>query len=163
MVKVVQSTDHLRYTVADTRVGKPIKLKVLRKGNQEKQLTVKLAERTAEAVARARDEAFQEEQGELFAGLRVRNLTPSIAERYGYPSNEAGVIVTEVVGDSDAARQGIRPGSLIQEMEWEPVDNLETYSRLVAKLKQENKEKILLYIKSPDGLRGGYITIRIST
>ena len=161
--KVVQSTDHLRYTVADTRVGKPIKLKVLRKGSQEKQLTVKLAERTAEAVARARDEAFQEEQGELFAGLRVRNLTPSIAERYGYPSNEAGVIVIEVVGDSDAARQGIRPGYLIQEMEWEPVDNLETYSRLVAQLKTENKEKVLLYIKSPDGLRGGYITIRIST
>ena len=159
--EVVQSMEHLRYTVAAKKVGKPIKLKVLRKGSQEKQLTVKLAERTAEAVDRARDEMFQEERGVLFAGLRVRNLKPSITERYGYPSNETGVIVTEVTNNSDAARQGIRPGALIQEMEWEPVDNLETYSRLVAKLKKENKEKVLLYVKSPNGQGGGYVTIKI--
>ena len=160
--EVVRDINHLRYTVAAKRVGKPIKLKVLRKGTQEKQLTVKLAERTAETVARANREFLYEEQEQTFAGLRVRNLTPAIAERYGYPSNETGVIITEVADDSDAARQGIRPGFLIQEIEWEPVDNLDTYIQLVTELKKQNKEKVLLYIKSPNGLRGGYITVRIS-
>ena len=168
--EVVQSTEHLMYTVAAKRVGKPIKLKVLRKGTQEKILTVKLAERTAEVVARADDRAIQEEQGEMFAvfaGLSVRNLTRSIAGRYGYPSNETGVIVTQVADDSDAARQGIRPGFLIQEIEWKSVDNLDTYIELVTELKKQNKEKVLLYVKSVDGLRRGYVsryvTVRVST
>ena len=62
----------------------------------------------------------------------------------------SGVVVTEVAEGSDAEKEGIRPGYLIQEMEWMPIDNLETYSKLVAKLKKENKEKVLLYVKSPD-------------
>ena len=162
--EIVRDSQHLVNIVAATKVGKPVKLTVLRKGTEKKQLTVKLEERTAETMARHDEQrAFPGGQEELFAGIRVRNLTRAIAERYGYAPNETGVIITSVESNSDAERQRIRPGSLIQEMEWEPVDNLETYSRLVAKLKQENKEKVLLYIKSPDGLRGGYITIRIST
>lgn len=165
--EVVRDINHLRYTVAAKRVGKPIKIKVLRKGSQEKQLTVKLAERTAEAVARAEGSTIQEDQTELFAGLRVRNLTPSIADRFGYASKETGVIVAEVADDSDAARQGIKPGALIQEIEWEPVDNLDTYIEIVTELKKQNKEKVLLYVKSVDGLRGGYVsgyvTVRVST
>ena len=165
--QTVRNIDHLRYTVASKTVGKPIKLKVLRKGTQEKQLTVKLAERTAETVVRAEGRFIQEEKAETFAGLRVRNLTPSIADRYGYPSNETGVIVEEVAEDSDAARQGIRPGSLIQEIEWEPVDNLDTYIELVTEVKKQNKEKVLLYVKSVDGLRrgyvSGYVTVRVAT
>ncbi len=165
--EVVRDINHLRYTVAAKRVGKPIKIKVLRKGTQEKQLTVKLAERTAEAVARAEGSTIQEDQTESFAGLRVRNLTPSIADRFGYASKETGVIVAEVADDSDAARQGIRPGALIQEIEWEPVDNLDTYIEIVTELKKQNKEKVLLYVKSVDGLRGGYVsgylTVRVAT
>ncbi len=161
--EVVQSMEHLRYTVTAKKVGKPIKIKVLRKGTEEKTLTVKLAERTAEAVARADSRIIEEIQTDHFAGLRVRSLTPSTAERYGYPSTETGVIIAEVEYDSDAARQGIRPGFLIQEIEWKSVDNLDTYVELVAELKKQNKEKVLLYVKSPNGLRGGYITVRTST
>lgn len=165
--EVVQNVEHLMYIVAAKRVGKPIKLKVLRKGTQEKQLTVKLAERTAEAIARSEGRAIQEERGEMFAGLRVQNLTRSITGRYGHPSNETGVIITEVAEDSDAARQGIRPGSLIQEIEWKPVDDLDTYLELVTELKKQNKEKVLLYVKSPPfpvgRSDGGYITVRVST
>ena len=161
--EVVRDTDHLRYTVAAKKVGKPIKLKVLRKGTEEKQLTVRLAERTAETVARAEGRAIQEEPTALFAGLRVQGLTPAIAERYGYVSNETGVIVAEVADDSDAARQGIRPGFLIQEIEWKSVNSLDAYIELVAELKKQNKQKVLLYVKSPDGIRSGYITVRTST
>lgn len=165
--EIVRDSNHLKSTVAAKTVDKPIKIKVLRKGTQEKQLTVKLAERTPEAVARGESRFIQEEQGETFAGLRVRNLTPSIAERYGYPSTETGVIITEVENDSDTARQGIRPGYLIQEIEWKSVDNLDTYIQLVTELKKQSKEKVLLYIKSPPSPVGrsdsGYITVRVST
>lgn len=160
--EIVRDPQHLMNIVAATKVGKPVKLTVLRKGTEKKQLTVKLEERTAETMARHDEQrAFPGGQEELFAGLRVRNLTATIARRYGYSSSDTGVIITGVEPDSDAEREGIRPGFLIQEMEWEPIDNLETYSRLVEELTDENRGQVLLYVKFPNGNGGKYITIKI--
>lgn len=159
----VRGLQHLMHTVAATKVGKPVKLTVLRGGSEEKQLTVKLVERTAEVVDRSEQRVFRGGQRESFAGIRVRNLTAAVSERYGYASDETGVIVTEVESGSDAEKKGIGPGYLIQEMEWRPVGDLDAYYQLVEKLKAENKEKVLLYVKSPDGRGGGYVTIKVSS
>lgn len=161
--KTIRGIQHLMHTVAATNVGKPVKLTVLRGGSKEKQLTVKLVERTAEVISQSERRVLPGEQEELFAGIRVQDLTRAIAERYGYTSSETGVIVTDVENDSDAEKKGIKPGYLIQEMEWRPVGDLDTYSDLVKKLKEEKKEKVLLYVKSPDGREGGYVTVKIST
>ncbi len=162
--KTVRDTQHLMNIVAATKVGKPVKLTVLRKGSEEKQLTVKLEERTVETMARHDEQqAFPQRQGESFVGLHVRNLTPTIARRYGYSSNDTGVIVTSVESGSDAARKNIRPGYLIQEIEWKPIDNLDTYSHLVEQLKAEKKQKVILYVKAPNDQGGGYVTLTIRT
>ena len=152
----VRDTSHLQLLVGAAKIGKPVDLTVLREGNQEKQLTVKLEKRTEEVIVK-----LNEEQQKSFAGFHVRNLTPAIAERYGYSSDEKGVIIAEVERGSDAAQKGIRPGSLIQEMEWMPIDNLETYSRLAEQLTEENKKQVLLYVKSPNRQGGGYVTIKV--
>ncbi len=159
--KTIRDSSHLMHLVGASEVGKSVEMVVLRNGTQEKRLTVKLEKRTEEVLAKL-SEAPDSKQQEAFAGLSVENLTPAIAERYGYASNEPGVIVTNVVKGSDAEKKGIRPGYLIQEMEWRSVGDLETYSGLVEKLKEENKEKVLLYVKSPDGRGGGYVTIEAS-
>ncbi|MDE0323909.1 MAG: Do family serine endopeptidase [Candidatus Poribacteria bacterium] len=156
--EAVQDIYHLTLLVGAAEIGKPVDLTVLREGNREEQLTVKLEKRTEEVLTR-----LTEEQQEFFAGFQVQNLTPLYAEEYGYASDEKGVIVRGVERDSDAARQGIRPGSLVQEMEWRPIDDLETYSRLVNQLKQEKKEQVLFYVKSPHGQGGGYVTVKIPT
>ena len=154
--ETVRDMSHLQLLVGAAKVGKPADLTVLREGNQEKSLTVKLEKRTEEVIVR-----LNEEQQKSFAGFQVRNLTPAIAERYGYSSDEKGVIIAKVERGSDAAQKGIRPGSLIQEMEWMPIDNLETYSRLAEQLTDENKKQVLLYVKSPNGQGGGYVTIKV--
>ena len=159
--ETIRDSAHLMHVVAASQVGKSVEMVVLRDDGKEKRLSVKLEKRTEEAITRLNEERAGKQQ-EAFAGLRVQDLTPAIAERYGYASNETGVIVTDVAEESDAERKGIKPGYLIQEMEWRPVDNLETYSQLVSRLKAENKEKILLYVKSPDGRDGGYVTIEVS-
>ena len=156
--EAVQDIYHLTLLVGAAEIGKSVDLTVLREGNREEQLTVKLEKRTEEVLTR-----LTEEQQEFFAGFQVQNLTPLYAEEYGYASDEKGVIVRGVERDSDAARQGIRPGSLVQEMEWRPIDDLETYSRLVNQLKQEKKEQVLFYVKSPHGQGGGYVTVKIPT
>ena len=162
----IRDWSHLRHVVGATQVGKSVDVVVLRKGGKEKQLTVKLGKRTEEASATLNAPEEKESSSvetESFAGIRVQNMTPAIAERYGYPSDEKGVIVTQVERGSDAAKKGIVVGSLIQEMEWISIDDLESYSRLAEQLTNENKKQVLLYVKSPNGQRGGYITVKVST
>ena len=154
--ETVRDMSHLLLLVGAAKIGKSVDLTVLREDNQEKQLSVKLEKRTEAVLAK-----LNEEQQKSFAGLQVRNLTPAIAERYGHSSDEKGVIITGVERGSDAERKGIRPGSVIQEMEWMPIDNLETYSRLAEQLTDENKKQILFYVKSPNGQGGGYVTIKV--
>lgn len=179
--ETIRDINHLMYVVAATEVGKSVEVIVLRGDTQEKRLTVKLGKRTEEVLAELTDQLEEaekartsvesvgkarlnrDEQQEAFAGLQVQNLTPAIAERYGYASDEKGIIVTQVESGSNAAEKGIVPGYLIQEMEWTTIEDLESYSRLVEELTNENKKQVLLYVKSPNGQGGAYVTIKVST
>ena len=175
--ETIRDSNDLMHVVAATEVGKSVKVTVLRGNNEEKQLTVKLGKRTEEAIAKLNAQLYaaptgaelgqarlnSDEQKESFAGLQVEKLTSAIAERYGYASDEKGVVVTQVESGSTAEEKGIVPGSLIQEMEWTSIDDLESYARLVEQLTNENKKQVLLYVKSPNGHGGAYVTIKVST
>jgi serine protease Do len=152
----IEDLSHLRNIVAATRVGKSVEVEVLRKG-KEKQLTVKLGKRTEESLATLREE----EQGLLFAGLRVQNLTPADAIRHGYSENETGVIVTRVETGSEAEKKGIKPGYLIQEMEYTKIKDLNVYADVLRNIRTNKENRILLYVKSPDGEGTGYVTLNL--
>lgn len=176
--ETIRDWQHLLHVVAATEVGKSVKVTVLRGDNEEKQLTVKLGKRTEAVIAKLNAQVAEAEragtrvkdvwhnrddQQETFAGLQVQELTPAIAERYGYASDEKGVVVTQVGSGSNAEEKGIVPGSLIQEMEWTSIDDLASYSRLAEQLTNEQKNQVLLYVKSPNGQGGAYVTIKVST
>ena len=176
--ETIRDINDLMHVVAATEVGKSVEVIVLRGDNNEKRLTVTLGKRTEEVIAKLNAELEEvettqteldraglnrDEQEEAFAGLHVQNLTSEIAERYGYASDEKGVVVTQVESGSNAEEKGIVPGSLIQEMEWTTIDDLASYSRLVEQLTNENKKQVLLYVKSPNGQGGAYVTIKVST
>ena len=155
----IRDMHHLRHSVGATKIGKSVEVIVLRKGDEEKRLTVKLGKRTAETMATLNE---RRQEQEAFAGLGVQDVTPAIAERYGYSASETGVVVTQVARGSDAEKKGIKPGFLIQEMEWITIDNLETYTRVTQQLETEDKKRILLYVRLPNGRGGDYVTISVS-
>ncbi len=176
--ETIRDSNHLMHVVAATEVGKSVEVTVLREDNEEKRLTVKLGKRTEEVIAKLNAQLAEAEKTgirvervgqkrdkpqEAFAGLQVQELTPEIAERYGYASDEKGVVVTQVESGSNAEKKGIVPGSLIQEMEWTSIDDFESYSRLVEQLTNEKKKQVLLYVKSPNGQGGAYVTIKVPT
>lgn len=140
----IKDMSHLRHTVAATRVGKSVEVEVLREGKEE-QLTVKLGKRTEESLATL----TEEERGLVFAGIRVQDLTPADALRHGYSENETGVIVTRVETGSEAEKKGIKPGCLIQEMEYAPIKDLKGYADVLRKIRDNKETRILLYVKSP--------------
>ena len=161
----VRDLYHLRHIVGAAKVGKSVEVTVIRESGEEERLTVKLGKRTQETLASLSPDVelpiirqADEEEGTL-AGLQVQELTPEIAERYGYASDEKGVVVTQVEPGSNAEQKGIKPGYLIQELEWMPVDDLESYARIAKQLKAQNKRRVLLYVRLPDNLGGDYVTL----
>ena len=162
----VQDTVHLQHIVGATKVGKSVEVTVIRENGEEERLTVKLGRRTQETLASLSPneelpiviKQADQEEGTL-AGLQVQELTPEMAERYGYASGEKGVIVTQVEPGSNAEKKGIKPGYLIQELEWMPVDDLESYARIAKQLKTQNKRRVLLYVRLPDNRGGDYVTL----
>ena len=149
----IKDMSHLRHAVAATPVGKSVKVDVLRDG-KEKQLTIKLGRRTEETVASLKELNF--------AGLRVQDLTPEIATELGYSEDDTGVVITHVEKGSDAERKGIKPGYLIQEMEYATIKDFKAYSMILNKIKQNNETRILLYVKSPNREGTGYVTLNIT-
>jgi serine protease Do len=141
--KPVKSTGQLRIIVASTDVGKPVAVKVIRDG-REKILTVKIGKLSGESIVFAGGE-FSSEDVEALAGLKVKNLTSEIAERYGYEEEE-GVVVTEVSPESVAYKEGIRPGDLIREVERKPVKKVENYKKITKELK--GQKTVLLFVKN---------------
>ena len=81
--EMIQNSSHLMHVVAASHVGKSVEMVVLRDDGKEKRLSVKLEKRTEEAITRLNEEREGRQQ-EAFAGLSVQDLTPAIAERYGY-------------------------------------------------------------------------------
>ena len=162
----VQDFHHLRHLVGATRAGKSVGVTVIRENGTEKRLIVKLGRRTQETLASLtpneeppRIAPVEVEEVKTFAGLHVEDLTPEIAERYGYTSGEKGVIVTKVEPGSNAEKKGIKPGYLIQELEWTPIDDLESYDLVTWQLKAENKKRAILYVRLPDNQGGDYVTL----
>lgn len=152
----IKDTSHLKHIVAATPVGESVKVEVLREG-KAKHLTITLGKRTGEVVA-----SLNQAPKLSFAGLQVEGLTPALAAQYGHPEGKKGVIVTKVEADSDAEKKGIKPGYLIQEVEYATIKNFETYSNIVGKIKANNEKRILLYVKSPDAEGTGYVTLNIA-
>jgi serine protease Do len=147
--KPVKNSGQLRITVASTDIGKPVDVKIIRDG-REKILSVKIGKLSGEKIASAGGEVSPEDVKPL-AGLKVSNLTPEIAERYGY-EKEDGVVVTEIAPGSPAYEKGIRPGDLIKEVEKQTVTNVKDYRKIAGELK--NKKSVLLLVKHHSGATG---------
>jgi len=89
-------------------------------------------------------------------GLVVQDLTEELAEKFGYRESQ-GVLVAEVEQGSPAARVGIRPGHLIEEVNRKRVHNMDKFVKALAQSKQT--KSVLFRIR--DGEFSRYVAIRI--
>jgi serine protease Do len=81
-------------------------------------------------------------------GLTVQNLTPELAERFGWSKGETGVVISAVEPGSSAAEARLRQGDVIQEVNRRKVKNLRDYNLALESTKKE--ASLLLLIKRGD-------------
>lgn len=143
----VDKVANFRNRVSLTAPGTKVKLTILRDGERET-VKVKIGKLDTE-VASAKSGSSDLPK----FGLSLQQLTPELAERFGY-DDEKGVLVAGVESGSLADRAGIRRGSLILEIDRQRVTSVKKAKKL---LKTKKKSHLFL-IQQGEGTR--YVAIK---
>jgi len=149
--KDIEDVFQLRNTVASTPIGKVVKIHVKRRG-KSRVFKVKIGE-LPESSATS-EKTRKDITGKV--GMSVQELTPDLAQRFGYRGDK-GVVVMNVELGAPAQGAGIRSGDLIKEINRKPIRNLNDYTRVVSSLKA--KSDILFLIRR--GQYTQYVVVRV--
>ena len=153
--KKLDDVANLRNRVALTPPDSKVTLQLIRDG-QKKNIDVIIGEQPSD-LSRAARGSRGRGHGSLFEkmGMSLQDLTPELAEQFGYTRGQ-GVLIAEVTPDSPAARVGMQPGQLIEEVNKVRVHNL---VELKKALKQaRNPKQILLRVRA--GEFSQYVVLR---
>ncbi len=144
--KPIKDPTDLLITIADIPPGTTVEIKVVRKGGEEKILKAKITER--ETNEEGQQPAASADKD---IGFKVRELTPRLASRLGYRTEE-GLIITEVTRYSEADRKGIQSGDVILEVNQ---IKMRTMGDLEAILKKAKAGDAIMLLLRREGNGGG--------
>lgn len=132
--KEVTDSGILRDEVANTQMGKEVKVTLLRQGKKEDR-TVKIGnqEQSAKAMAAVGKERL---------GVEVKALDSKEAEKYGLESNQ-GVMVTKVDSKGPLEKAGFEVGDLILAINNQPIVGLDGFNIVVSTLKPHENVTIV--------------------
>jgi len=80
-------------------------------------------------------------------GLTLQKPTDQLREKYGLSDKLKGVVVTKVAPNSPAAEKQLQPGDVILEVDQKPVATPQEVTDIVAKLQQQKKKSVLLFVE----------------
>jgi len=122
--------------IASRKAGSKVMLAFLRNGKSQ-ETSVTIADRAKLFAARLGDEQDSEDDNapkQSKFGLTVRKVTPEMAERLDIPSGK-GVIVQDVKPGSFAEDVNVGRGDIVLEINRQPVNNEDDFSRIESSLK----------------------------
>jgi serine protease Do len=136
---------NLRNRIALTPPDSKVTLQLIRDGHP-KNMDIIIGEQPSNLSRSARGSKGMG-HGSLFEkmGMSLQDLTSELADQFGYTRGQ-GVLIAEVAPDSPAARVGMQPGQLIEEVNKVRVHNL-TELKKALKL-AENPKQILLRVRA---------------
>lgn len=134
--KKVEENDDLPLMVAQTAIGKEVKVEVFRKGKKQN-IRVKVEE-----LKDSGEESEGEPEGESRLGIAVQDITPEIARGLGLDSS-TGVVITNVSPESEAERKGLRRGDVILEVNSQSVESSADFRKFTKDL-PKNRPLVLL-------------------
>jgi serine protease Do len=155
--KAVKTGDELVADIASRKPGSKITLGYIRNGKKD-EASVTVADRAKLFASRlGDDEGNGNESGpkESKFGITVRAVTPEIADRLEIPASR-GVIVQEVKPGSFGDDIGVARGDVILQINKQPVNSEEEFSRIQSSLKS-GQDVVFLVRQRAAGAQDGTI------
>ncbi len=79
-------------------------------------------------------------------GLTLASLTPDLRQQFGIAETVDGVVVTSVADDGPAAKRGLQPGDVIEQVGSAPVATPQQVASLAKAARAENRNAVLLLV-----------------
>ncbi|MBN1898417.1 MAG: DegQ family serine endoprotease [Spirochaetes bacterium] len=136
--KEVNDSNKLRNTVADVKPGESVKVLLLRKG-KKMTLKIKIGEMPSDEQIAKTEQAV-----EGWLGMKAENITAQYASQFNLDSDESGVIVVGVAGDSTAGSQGIQVGDVIKKINNNDIKNIDDFTEFTKKYGKEDSFLFLI-------------------
>lgn len=149
----IKDENDLRFKIADIEPGTKVRIKVIRDG-KEKTLIPTIAKLESEE-----EEETPAASGKDL-GISVTPMTPRLARRYGYTTQE-GLLITQVDRYSEAARKGIQQGDIILEVNRKKVNSVKDLENVVKKTKSGGAILLLIRREENGDLTDLIQTLRI--
>lgn len=149
---VVNDANALRSRVATTVPGKELAIGVIRDGKPV-ETKVELGRLESEEPGTTRAAA----ESPTRLGLQLQDLDRALAEQLGF-TGDHGVVITRVEPGSQAFLKGIEPGSVVTEVNRQPVANIQEFKDALENGKKKNS--VLLNIEKDGNSR--YVALKLS-
>jgi len=136
----------LRNKIAMTTPDTTIKLQIIRNGH-EQSIAVTIGEQPSSFGTPAQKKISRPQSDSTLEnmGLSLQDLNADLADQFNYTKGQ-GVLIAQVAPDSPAARVGLRPGQLIEEVNQTRIHSLAELKNILKKT--GNPKKILLRIRA---------------
>ncbi len=138
--KTINSSRELSMTIAGSRVGEKVSVKLIRDG-KEKSLKVKLGKKPENG-----SESVDPDSGFDLFGFRLKKMNNDMARKFGYPENIDGLVVIEIEQGSKASNTGVRHGDILMEINRHKVSTIGEYEKHLGEI-DKGKTVQLLFIR----------------
>ena len=138
----IRDPRHLIMTVSQLAPGSEVKVELLRE-KERKTVTATLTRRDEDTIAKDDGAPGAKEEGVL-NGVGVGDLTAEMRAQTQIPARVKGALITSIEPDSPAARQGLREGDIIMELDRRPCTNADEAVKLSEEIKGP-KVLVLIY------------------
>jgi len=154
----VKDNTDLTRRVAMARAGETIRLDVLRNGRpvtltvrsgvrpSERELAARTGAATPDTTTPDRTPAPLPGGTPFIGGLSIAPLDSATRQRFGIAGGVNGVVVTDVVRGSEAARAGLQPGDVVLRADNEAVTSVSQAQSVVTRLRNAGRPSVLLLI-----------------
>ncbi|MCB0272315.1 MAG: DegQ family serine endoprotease [Bdellovibrionales bacterium] len=139
--QVVKNWNDLPLMVAKTKVGKRVKVELIRNKSLKtiSVLIEKLEDETTVPASTSKNDMAKD-----VLGLQVTNLNATTRKQLGLEDSQKGVLVEQVDPNSSAAQKGVAPGDVIVRLNRVAVNDIDDYKNISSKIKKDETVLVLL-------------------
>lgn len=154
----VTEKDNLPRLVAQTPVGKKVKVDILRRdGDKFERKTLDVVtgllkddDKEVDVRIDEREKRFEERQTSV-EGMLLVELNGEMRRRFRLGDETDGVLIAKVDRRSEAGKAGLRTGMVILKVQYKNVEEPSDVRNRIEELRDAGKKSIVLYVQTRDG------------